>query len=153
MRSNPERVNQHANWAHMTGQLTHTFSEKPQRTAAEISHACQRGGESIINARRLTAEARGNMAHCELLVVVQADLPFGRGTAGRLMAIDRRPVISKSARAPVLPPDCMTVCKVTQLPDQTLRPRSPTGSDNLFASYLRKQVQRTNERGRNGDRG
>jgi Protein of unknown function (DUF3102) len=69
---------------------------------SRIAAVWQKGVEAILETGRLLIEAKAALKHGEFKSMVQLKLPFNPGTAQRLMAIARHPVISNAAHAPLV---------------------------------------------------
>jgi Protein of unknown function (DUF3102) len=109
----------------------HTTQAPPIEHAgwtSRIAAAWQKGVEAILETGRLLIEAKAALKHGEFESMVQLKLPFNPGTAQRLMAVARHPVISNAAHAPLLPPSWMTLYELTKLSPETLLPKIEDGS-------------------------
>jgi N6-adenosine-specific RNA methylase IME4 len=98
--------------------------------AAKIGDAWRSSVAGILEAGRLTAEAKEAMPHGEFEAMVEHDLPFGPSTARRLMivAADRR--LADRAHAHVLPPSWMTLYELTKLENDVFAARLADGTIN-----------------------
>jgi Protein of unknown function (DUF3102) len=95
---------------------------------SRIAAAWQKGVEAILETGRLLIEAKAALKYGEFKSMVQLKLPFNPGTAQRLMAIARHPVISNAAHAPLLPPSWTTLYELTKLSPEALLPKIEDGS-------------------------
>ena len=105
-----------------------TYTTQAPEWTSRIAAAWQKGVEAILETGRLLIEAKAALKHGEFKSMVHHELPFNPGTAQRLMAIARHPVISNAAHAPLLPPSWMTLYELTKLSPETLLPKIEDGS-------------------------
>jgi hypothetical protein len=83
-----------------------------QYHAARISEAWQKSVEAIVETGQRVRDAKegpDQLPHGQFIAMVNADLPFTRSTAFRLMAIARDSVISNVAHGQHLPPSWRTL--------------------------------------------
>jgi len=87
--------------------------------AHEITAAWKRGIADMIESYRATGQllikAKEKLPHGEFLKMIKTDLPFGSGTAQRLMAIARDEKFANAARVQHLPPNWSTMYQLTKL--------------------------------------
>ena len=89
--------------------------------ADAISARWQDSVVAIIDVGKLLLGAKHALPHGEFGPMVESDrVPFGLGTAQRLMAIAGHSLLSNTAHAPYLPSSWMTVYELTKAPDDTL---------------------------------
>jgi hypothetical protein len=83
---------------------------------ASLTKALFRIGYDLIEAKR----GESKLAHGEFIEMVENDLPFGRRTAQRFMAIARDLRLRKATTSSLLPPYWYTLYTITRLGDETL---------------------------------
>ena len=87
------------------------------RWARQISAAWRASIEAIFECGRLLIAAKDALDHGEFTKMVERDLPFGKRTAQRLMAIARDTRLTNPTHASLLPQSWMTLYELTRLSD------------------------------------
>ena len=95
--------------------------------AEEITTAWQNTVIEIIKAGRLLVEAKTDLNHGEFILMVEGDLPFGRITAFRLMAIAGHQFLANVTHVQHLPASWGTLYELTKLPEPFLKARIEAG--------------------------
>lgn len=85
--------------------------------ADRITQAWNKALEGVLEAGYQLVEAKTKLKHGEFGVMIAEDLPFGSGTAQRLMRIAGDPRLSNTAHGPLLPPSWRTLYEITKLSD------------------------------------
>jgi hypothetical protein len=98
-------------------------SSTTRRVASEwvglIAQAWQKTTASIIETGRLLIDAKAELAHGEWISMVDADLPFGKSTAEKLMKIANNRVLSNADHGTHLPPSWRTLSELSILDEET----------------------------------
>lgn len=95
---------------------------------------------AIIEVGRLLIKAKADLPHGEFGRLFADHLvPFGHGTATRLMAIAQHPVLSNVAHAPSLPPSWMTLYELTKADGAKLK--AALKNDVIKPDMKRRDVQ------------
>jgi hypothetical protein len=81
-----------------------------------ITTAWQKTVANIIETGRLLIEAKDDIGHGAFQEMIRSQLPFGPGTAQRLMQIAENKILSNTAHAPLLPASWMTLYELAKLP-------------------------------------
>jgi Protein of unknown function (DUF3102) len=81
-----------------------------------ITAAWQKTVANIIETGRLLIEAKDDIGFGGFQEMIRTELPFGPGTAQRLMQIAEDRVLSNAAHAPLLPASWMTLYELAKLP-------------------------------------
>lgn len=99
--------------------------------ATQITTRWRAGVESIFATGAALIAAKADLPHGEFLAMVEADLPFSRWTARRLMAVaaDGR-LASDGALGPILPASWRTLYELTRLDDDALKRAVASGVVN-----------------------
>ena len=107
-----------------------------------INEAWRSSVIGIIEAGRLLTKAKGDLEHGQFITMIENDLPFGRITAFRLMAVaaDRR--LTNVTHVQHLPPHWGTLYELTKLPDKEFTARIKDGS--IHSEMQRKDVAKEN---------
>jgi len=87
------------------------------RWARQISAAWRASIEAIFECGRLLIAAKDALDHGKFTKMVERDLPFGKRTAQRLMAIARDTRLTNPTHASLLPQSWMTLYELTRLSD------------------------------------
>jgi N6-adenosine-specific RNA methylase IME4 len=95
--------------------------------AARIAGAWRKSAEAVLEAGRLLKEARDALPHGAFLDMIERDLPFGAGTAQRLMRIAADARIANAAHGPFLPPSWRTLYELTKLSDHEFGAKLASG--------------------------
>jgi hypothetical protein len=85
-----------------------------------ITAAWQKTVANIVETGRLLIEAKDDIGFGGFQEMIRAELPFGPGTAQRLMQIAEDRVLSNAAHAPHLPASWMTLYELAKLPKHGL---------------------------------
>lgn len=95
---------------------------RAEQWADRICAQLTKSVESIVETGRLLIKAKADLPHGEFGRMFEDGLvPFGQGTAERLMSIAQHPQLSNSAHAPSLPPSWMTLYELTKVPEPALK--------------------------------
>ena len=89
--------------------------------ASAIAQCWQDSVLAIIDVGKLLLGAKAALDHGEFVPMIENDLPFGRRTAHRLMAIAEHSILSNGTHVSHLPPSWGTVYELTRAPDPILR--------------------------------
>jgi hypothetical protein len=106
--------------------------------AAQIAACWRHSVEAIIKAGWLLAKAKESLPHGEFLAMIEGSLPFGAGTAQRLMKIAADSRLSNAAHGPHLPQSWRTLYELTKLDDPTFEARLVDGT--IRADMKRQDV-------------
>lgn len=94
--------------------------------------------ESVLETGRLISAAKDALDHGEFGTMIESELPFGKGTAQRLMKISADERLANPAHAPLLPPSWMALYELTKLDDEAFSARVDDGTIN--AGMQRKDI-------------
>lgn len=109
-----------------------------------ITAAWRSSLEGVLETGRLLIEAKAALAHGEFLPMIENDLPFGRRTAHRLMAIAQDSRLSNGTHASHLPPSWYTLYELTKLPDEQFEAKLANGE--IHPEMQRKDVAGINRK-------
>lgn len=88
--------------------------------AGRIVEAWRASVQGTLRCGRLLFEAKAELPHGEFLSMVESDLPFGKRTAQRLMAIAQHPILANATHVSLLPSSWGTLYELTKLPAPVL---------------------------------
>jgi N6-adenosine-specific RNA methylase IME4 len=109
--------------------------------AARIVAAWRESTLAIIETGRLITVAKAALPHGEFIAMVEADLPFTRSTAHRLMAITEDPKLSNVAHGQHLPASWRTLYELTKLDDVTFEEKIADGT--IRPDMERRDIEQT----------
>jgi hypothetical protein len=95
--------------------------------AAAITRAWNKAVQSILETGRLLIEAKDKLEYGDFGAMAD-NLPFGRRTAERLIAIASNSILADATHGSQLPPSWRTLYELSTLPDETLLARLEDGS-------------------------
>ena len=108
----------------------------------QITENWRKGFESVIATGQSLIDAKEALPHGEFISMIEADLPFKRHTAFRLMKIAGDERLTNVAHVQHFPPSWGTVYELTKLPDDVFEAKIADGSIN--PEMKRKDVAREN---------
>jgi len=120
--------------------------------AARIAACWRESVEAIIAAGRLIAEAKAALDNDEFKALIRDQLPFGKRTAERLMAIAADPRLSAATHVSLLPPSWGTLYEITRMDDDTFATKVADGTINPgmdrkdIATTVKQVARATKER-------
>lgn len=97
---------------------------------ARITSEWRRAVASIVGCGTLLLEAKDGLAHGEFGRMIEADLPFGRRTAEKLMEIARHPVLADATHESHLPASWTTLHKLSRIAPPELARMIESGEVN-----------------------
>ncbi len=102
-----------------TGKLSRL--PRAEQWATRICTQLGKSVEAIIEVGRLLVKAKADLEHGEWGRLFEDELlPFGQGSAERLMKIAEHPQLSNSANSPILPPSWTSLYELTKVEPKRL---------------------------------